>query len=103
MRFVTTLVILYFLLALIADYGNMCPLLVTQDVLNKGKSDFVVDDDNYSFDDLEDDASDDDDGSGGERGGSADEEDGEEESFDSVCSICDEGGPLLWYANIYNY
>ncbi|XP_021757985.1 protein ENHANCED DOWNY MILDEW 2-like isoform X1 [Chenopodium quinoa] len=63
-----------------------------ENVLAKGKSEFVVSDDDCSSDDLEDGSGDDEVGSGDE-GGSTDEED--DEPFDSVCSLCDEGGPLL--------
>lgn len=72
-------------------------MLVTQDGLAQEKSEFVVSDSGYSSDDIENDSGDEQDGSDGEQEGSADEEDGEDEPFDSVCSICDEGGPLLWY------
>ncbi|XP_021849641.2 protein ENHANCED DOWNY MILDEW 2 [Spinacia oleracea] len=65
-----------------------------EDILVKGKSEFVVSDDDCSSDDLEDDSGDEEDGSGDENS-LADEEDDEDEPFDSVCSICDEGGPLL--------
>lgn len=66
-----------------------------EDGLAQEKSEFVVSDSGYSSDDIENDSGDEQDGSDGEQEGSADEEDGEDEPFDSVCSICDEGGPLL--------
>ena len=58
--------------------------------------------DDESSDEFEEDSGDGVDGSGGEDG-SADEEDDDEEPFDSVCSICDEGGPLLWYVYLFHF
>lgn len=66
-----------------------------QDVHVKGKNEFVVSDDDCPSDDLEDDSGDEEDDGSGDEDGSADEEDDEDEPFDSVCSICDEGGPIL--------
>ena len=61
----------------------------TKNARSKEKNDFIVDDD------LEEGGSvDRDDGSGNE-------EDDDDNMFDSVCSICDEGGSILWYVSAY--
>ena len=60
----------------------MCAYFLWQDVGNTSRPAFIVENDMIDEDEEF-------------------ESDEEEDLFDSVCSICDNGGELLWYAYFY--